>query len=167
MQVCSLIKFHRANKQKGVAHLHSLCVFLNKSLQLCHRNRARERDERERERERREGGGRASRSWSAPNFQHEPFSSASWPSCRARGHVPPFTTSAHPYLPTPLGENHYQIESASARGAVAAAASPLGCVYDAKHTSGTSSADTNSARTRLQTHNHLRAVCLSLRGFSV
>lgn len=137
MQVCSLIRLHRANKQKGVAHLHSLCVFLNKSLQPLPQKQG--------QRERRGGGGRAPRSWSAHNFQHEPFSSASWPSCRARGHVhvPPFTTSAHPYPPTPLGENHYQIASASARGAVAAAASPLGCVYDVKHTSGTSSADTN------------------------
>lgn len=167
MQVCSLIRFHRANKQKGVAHLHSLCVFLNKSLQLCHRNRARERDARERERDEKEAGEHRAPG-PPPTFSTSHLAVRAGPAVERAGTCPPSLPLHTPtYPPTPLGENHYQIESASARGAVAAAASPLGCVYDAKHTSGTSSADTNSARTRLQTHNHLRAVCLSLRGFSV
>lgn len=160
MQVCSLIRLHRANKQKGVAHLHSLCVFLNKSLQPLPQKQG--------QRERRGGGGRAPRSWSAHNFQHEPFSSASWPSCRARGHVhvPPFTTAAHPYPPTHPTRRKSLPNSERTRSCGCSrvtAGLRLRRKAHERHILGRY----EQARTRLQTHNHLRAVCLSLRGFSV
>lgn len=74
-------------------------------------------------------------------------------------HPPPPPLPSTP-LP-PRGEKHYQIQSPSARGAMAAAAAALDSVDDAaEHESGTTSGETDTARARyLNARSFTRSVC--------
>lgn len=135
---------HLTLAEHTIYSLGCLFVFqqLNKSLQLLYI--AKRERHRRRQREMKMMRESTPRSWSAPKLQHEPFSCTSWASCRARGRV-----YVPPSLPLPpRGENHYQIQSPSARGAMAAAAAAVDCVYDAEHESGTTWGETDTARAR-------------------
>lgn len=93
-----------------------------------------------------------------PQVAARSISCTSWASCRARGRV-----YVPPSLPLPpRGENHYQIQSGSARGAMAAAAAAApDSLFDAEHESGTTSGGTDTARARYIYIHHRRATSAS------